>query len=92
MRLNKSLLVIDVESTGVDPVKDRLIELGVTVLHASGEVRPRGWSVRFNPGIPIPPEASAVHGITDADVANCRPFSDYAATIHKKMQGHDLAG
>lgn len=92
MKLDRPLLFLDTETTGVDPAVDRIIELGVSVLHPDGTVKPKGWSVRFNPGIPIPPAATEVHGITDADVAECKPFSAYAEVLHEKLKGKDLAG
>jgi DNA polymerase-3 subunit epsilon len=64
---------IDTETTGRDPSNDRLVEVGI-VLGLKGEIiRRESWLI--NPGRPIPPEVSAVHGIKDADVANERPFS-----------------
>lgn len=92
MILDRPLLFLDTETTGVDPVVDRVLELGVSVLHPDGTVKPKGWSVRFNPGVPIPQAATEIHGITDADVAGCKPFSDYAAVLHEKLKGKDLAG
>lgn len=91
MQLERPLLLFDIESTGVDVCLDRIVELGVTVLHPDGSVNPRGWSARFNPGIPIPAEATAVHGITDADVAALPPFSHWAPRLHQRFQGKDLA-
>jgi exodeoxyribonuclease X len=61
------ILVIDVETTGLDPAKDRVVELGyaVTDLHETLQ----SGSCLVNPGIPIPPEASAIHHLIDSDVA-----------------------
>lgn len=92
LKLTRPLLSLDLESTGVDPQVDRIIELGVSVLHPDGTVKPRGWTQRFNPGIPIPEAATACHGITDADVVDMPLFSSYAGVIHKKMQGKDFCG
>lgn len=92
MNLDRPILFLDVESTGIDPMEDRIIELGVTVLNPDWSVTSRGWATRFNPGIPIPQEATDVHGITDDDVRDCKPFSEWAPVIHKKMQGKDLGG
>lgn len=91
MNLDRPLCFLDIESTGTDPVLDRIIELGVSIIKPGADERVR-WESRFNPGIPIPPAATAVHCITDIDVADCQPFSERAAHIHKALQGKDLAG
>jgi DNA polymerase-3 subunit epsilon len=65
---------IDTETTGRDPQLDRLVEVGV-VLGRHGEVvERRTWLI--NPGIPIPEESSAVHGIRDADVRDAPTFAE----------------
>lgn len=87
---DRTLVFLDIESTGVDPVKDRIVELAYCVVKAGGEKLSRVH--RFNPGVPIPAEATAVHGITDADVAGCPPFSEFAAKVAAWMVGKDLAG
>lgn len=65
------LPVIDVETTGMDPEVDRVVELAVVTLEGEGRNwRVAGaWSSLVDPGRPIPPEASAIHHLTDADVA-----------------------
>lgn len=90
LTLTRPLVTIDTETTGTDPVKDRIIEFGCTVLHPDGS-RTK-WEQRFNPGSHIPDESTAVHGITDADVADKPPFSEFAVKIHRALQGKDIAG
>jgi DNA polymerase-3 subunit epsilon len=90
MKIDRPIAVIDLETTGPDPVKDRIIELGVVTLVP--DAPRKEWSRRFNPGVPIPPEASAIHGITDANVAGCPLFVESAIVIWKALQGKDLAG
>ncbi len=90
MKFDRPILCCDFETTGVDPVLDRIISMGVSILHPDGEIKPNGWEIMFNPGIQIPEGATAIHGITDADVADCPPFSDYAAKLHKSLQGKDI--
>jgi DNA polymerase-3 subunit epsilon len=92
VQLERPLLFLDVESTGVDPCVDRIIELGVTVLWPDGRVNPNGWSTRFNPGVPIPQQSTDVHGITDEMVKDCKPFSAWAPRLHERMKGKDLGG
>jgi DNA polymerase-3 subunit epsilon len=69
-------LCIDSETTGLDPKSDRLVELAA-VEFRQGEVG-RRMGMLLNPGMPIPAGASAVHGISDADVADCPPFEEVA--------------
>ena len=88
--LTRPIAWLDIESTGVDPVHDQIIELAVVVQHPDGTRKE--WCRRFNPGCPIPSEATAVHGITDADVADAPPFASFAARIHAGLQGKDLGG
>lgn len=90
MSFTRPLACIDIESTGVDPVTDRIVELAVTVLNPDGE-RTR-WEFRFNPGVPISSEATAVHGITNEMVADCPTFADKSRSIWAALQGKDLAG
>lgn len=91
MNFDRPVLVLDIEATGVDPQKDRIVELGICVLSPGG-LSVRSWSARFHPGMPIPPAATAVHHINDADVESCDPFEKSAAQIHRGLQGRDLAG
>jgi DNA polymerase-3 subunit epsilon len=90
MKLRRALAVMDCESTGTDPMVDRIVSFAVTVLNPDGTRT--SWKCLVNPGCPIPAEATAVHGITDADVADCPPFSAFALKIWKGLNGKDLAG
>jgi DNA polymerase-3 subunit epsilon len=92
LKIERPILFLDLESTGVDPCIDRIVELGVSILNPDGTVKPKGWSVRFNPTIPIPEASTKIHGITDAMVKDLKPFSEWAAKLHEKMKGKDLAG
>jgi DNA polymerase-3 subunit epsilon len=65
-------LGIDTETTGLQPGKDRIVQVGMAQM-SDGTLDSFEWFV-VNPGIPIPAEASAVHGITDADVANAHTW------------------
>jgi DNA polymerase-3 subunit epsilon len=90
LRLDRPIVFFDIESTGTSPETDRIIELAVIKLKPNGELVE--WTQRFNPGCPIPPETSAVHGITDSDVAGCPRFAERARAIARGLQGCDLAG
>lgn len=88
--LERPLVSLDIESTGPDPDQDRVIEVGLVRLDPDGTITPRRWLC--NPGCPIPPDSTKIHGITDADVAGLPPFVDLAAEIAGHLQGCDLAG
>lgn len=90
LTLDRPLAVFDIESTGTDPVQDRIVELCIVRLSPGG--RRETHTLRINPGMPIPAGATAVHGITDADVAACPPFSDLAPEIARLFDSCDLAG
>jgi DNA polymerase-3 subunit epsilon len=83
--------VFDLETTGVDPNSDRIVTAFFGVLDSDGELTvSREWIV--DPGVPIPPEAAAIHGLTDADVADCPGFADVAGYLAGVFGGADLAG
>ena len=88
--LDRPLLFFDLETTGLDVEKDRIIELALIKLTPQGDVLER--ERRFNPGIPIPSEAAAIHHITDADVANELPFDRTAKNLYAIFDNCDLAG
>lgn len=92
MNFTKQILSFDVESTGVDSEVDRIIELGASVMLPDGTFKHRALNRRFNPGIPIPEAATAVHHITDADVKDCPPFSSVAHKIQALFKGKDIVG
>ncbi|MBN4059168.1 3'-5' exonuclease [Endomicrobium sp. AH-315-J14] len=76
---------IDTETTGTDATVDRIIEVGI-VIGQSGEIKERhSWLI--NPGIPIPEDSTAIHGIKDADVADKPPFADVANEIVERLSG-----
>jgi DNA polymerase-3 subunit epsilon len=88
--LDRPLVFFDLETTGLHMRSDRIVELALIKVTPQGDVLERVR--RFNPGIPIPPEATAVHGITDADVADEAPFCARARALYDMLDGCDLAG
>jgi DNA polymerase-3 subunit epsilon len=90
LTLLRPLIFFDTETTGVDTSKDRIIELSTTKFFPDGKKEVK--TKRFNPTIPIPPEASAVHGILDIDVADEPPFALSAGNISKYFIGCDVGG
>lgn len=90
LNLRKPLVIFDLETTGVNIAFDRIVELSALKVHPGGEEE---WlTFRINPGIPISPEATKIHGITDADVANAPHFKDVARKVASFLEGCDLAG
>jgi DNA polymerase-3 subunit epsilon len=89
-QLDRPLVFFDLETTGLDLKNDRIIELAFIKVTPHGDVLERVR--RFNPEIPIPPEATAVHGITDADVADELKFCQTARNLVEIFEGCDLAG
>ncbi len=90
LRLDRPLVVLDIESTGINPRQDRLIDLALVTVHPDGRREERTF--RVNPEIPIPPEATAIHHITNADVVGAPTFRQAAPRILEALAGCDLAG
>ena len=90
MKLDRPLVVFDLETTGLFPKKDRIIELGAIKVSPDGTEEERCWLL--NPSIPIPPESTAVHGIADEDVKDCPTFAERADEIFAFFEGCDLSG
>ena len=88
--LSRPLAVFDVETTGVSPSVDRIIE--ITIIRVALDGSETVLRLRLNPEVPIPPEATAVNGITDEDVAGKPTFAAVAAEIYAFLEGCDLAG
>ena len=90
LNLRKPLVILDLETTGVNIAADRIVEFSALKVSPGGAEE---WlTLRLNPGIPISPEATRVHGISDADVANEPHFKDVAKKIATFLEGCDLAG
>jgi DNA polymerase-3 subunit epsilon len=90
LNLEKPLAFIDVETTGLKPNLDRIVELSILKIHPNGTREYK--SHRINPEIPIPAETTAIHGITDADVANEPKFQQFAKSIYDFLGDCDIAG
>ena len=90
LKLEKPLVVFDIESTGTSPRKDRIIELAAIKVMPDGSEESRCWLL--NPTVPIPPETTEIHGISDEIVALCPTFADKADEIFGFFLGCDLSG
>lgn len=87
---DRPLAFFDIEATGVNPRLDRIVDLAIVVVDPAGKQSKHSW--RFNPERPIPPEASAIHGIYDADVKFSPRFREKAAEVLRALKDCDLAG
>jgi DNA polymerase-3 subunit epsilon len=90
LNLTKPIVFLDIESTGINVAVDRIVEISFLKVYPDGHEELE--TMRVNPTIPIPEEASKIHGIHDEDVANEPTFAQRAPEIAKLIKGSDLAG
>jgi DNA polymerase-3 subunit epsilon len=90
LELKRPLAVFDIEATGLNSRADRIVEISIVKLMPDESQKIHTW--RVNPLIPIPPEVTEIHGITDEDVADCPTFDDIAPAVHDILEGCDLGG
>jgi DNA polymerase-3 subunit epsilon len=90
LNLRRPIAFLDLETTGINVSTDRIVELSVLKISPNGKEE---WlSTRVNPGMPIPPKTTAIHGITDEDVAKAPVFREVAKNLTTFLEGCDLAG
>ena len=90
LNLTKPICFFDLETTGVNITTDRIVEISILKVHPNGKEESHTW--RVNPTIPIPPEVTLVHGISDADVADKPTFKELAKEIYSLIRDADLGG
>ncbi|WP_185862227.1 3'-5' exonuclease [Blattabacterium cuenoti] len=90
LKLNRPICFFDIEATGINIGKDRIIEISILKIFPNGNQEDKTWLIC--PGIPIPPQSTAIHGIKDEDVAGKLKFKDVAISIFKMIENTDLAG
>jgi DNA polymerase III subunit epsilon len=90
LTLERSLAFFDLETTGTSPSSDRIVEIAIVVVQVDGGRE--SFVRRVHPGCPIPPDATAIHGISDADVASAPGFREIAPRVVGLLEGCDLAG
>ena len=88
--LRKPLAFFDLETTGINTAKDRIIDICIIKAMPDGGVITKNQ--RVNPGMPIPLETSMIHGLYDYDVKDAPLFKAVARTLAQFMDGCDLAG
>ena len=90
MKLENDIIYFDIESSGLETDTARIVELACIKYKVDGKKEEK--TILFNPGVPIPIEASEVHGITDEMVKDKPLFKQYAKAIRSWFDGCDLAG
>ncbi|MEN7546638.1 3'-5' exonuclease [Rapidithrix thailandica] len=90
LKLRNPLAIFDLETTGINIIRDRIIEISIVKVMPDGskEIRTK----RVNPTIPIPAESSMIHGIYDEDIKDAPTFKEIAKETARFLEGADLAG
>lgn len=90
LNLKRPIVFFDLETTGIDVVKDRIVEISIVKIQPNGnkDIKTR----RINPGIPIPIQSSEIHGIYDKDIENEPNFKSIAKSLSDFIKGCDFAG
>ena len=90
LKLNRPIVFFDLETTGTNISSDRIVEISLIKLHPDGRVLEK--TRRVNPEMHIPESATAIHHITDEDVASEPTFRQIASSLAQLISGCDIAG
>lgn len=90
LNLKRPIAFFDLETTGINIANDRIVELSILKISTNG--KEEWFTSKVNPEMPIPPQSTAIHGITDADVADAPVFKEIAKKLVAFLEGCDLAG
>jgi DNA polymerase-3 subunit epsilon len=90
LNLKKPIAFFDLETTGINIAKDRIVEISILKIDPGG--KEDNLTIQVNPTIPIDPKATAIHGITDKDVETAPTFAEVAKNLLYFIEGCDLAG
>src|ERR1051325_3371222 len=90
LKLTRPIAFFDIEATGLNLGSDRIVEICILKLFPDGEKKVK--TLRINPGIPISPEAIAIHKITNEAVKDAPLFKNIANELQRFLEGCDLAG
>lgn len=88
--MERPIVSLDLETTGLYPNTDRICQIGLIKVYPDGETNE--WETLIDPDIPIPPEVSAIHGITDLGVKDAPTFKDLSEVLYKGLSGCDFTG
>ena len=89
LNLKKPIVFFDLETTGVNIAKDRIVEISILKVLPNGNKEGKTWLV--NPEMEIPAEVSAIHGITNEKVVTEPTFNELANEVSKLIKGCDLS-
>lgn len=90
LTLRNPLAVFDLETTGINIIKDRIVEISILKVMPDGSQQL--YTKRVNPTVPIPIETSLIHGIYDDDIKDAPTFKEIGKEIAKFLEGADLCG
>jgi DNA polymerase-3 subunit epsilon len=90
LKLKRPVVFLDLETTGINVSADRIVE--ISLLKVTPDGKEQWMTSRVNPEMPIPPKVTAIHGISDSDVADSPTFGEIAKNVAAFMEGCDLAG
>ena len=90
LNLRKPIVFFDLETTGLDICRDRIVEISMLKVLPSGEEIIK--TMRINPTVPIPLETSLIHNIYDDDIKDAPTFAKVAHQVDAFLKGCDLAG
>ena len=90
LKLTRPICFFDLETTGINVAKDRIVEIAILKVFPNGNKESKTWLV--NPEMVIPEESIAIHGITNEKVANEPTFKALSKEIYKMIKDSDLGG
>ncbi|MDT7827632.1 exonuclease domain-containing protein [Pricia sp. S334] len=90
LKLTRPICFFDLETTGTNIAKDRIVEIAILKVHPNGTSESKTWLV--NPGMKIPDEVIAIHGISNEKVANEPTFKELSKEIYAMIKDSDLGG
>ena len=90
LNLNRPICFFDLETTGINITLDKIVEISILKVFPNGNDKKKTWLV--NPEIPISPQATAIHGITDEKVSDKPTFKSIAKDIYSWIKDSDLGG
>ncbi len=90
LKLKNPVVILDLETTGMNIVTDRIVEIALLKINIDGSEEEK--LMLINPEMPIPPEVSQIHGITNEDLTDKPTFKEVAKTLAKFIEGCDLCG